>query len=413
MAKKLLSPEAALDFLIRRFSNQHRIWLAGGGSWPLNVSLGTPTEKDVAEDPTAVRVWAKAWQDWAGPGEVAFEERQFTRLGRHRLPVSLILHDASQLAAVVGQSRRWTTAAERFQRMLDRWPPLADGNALASKFDVLADYAGEDFERLMSLLAWLESNPCSGLYVRQLPVAGLDSKWLEKRTSLIVSLVRAIRGVEGEDVDFHALCGLCKPAHRVRIRLLCPSLRVQVGGLCDIEAPAGELAALPIAPKTVFIVENLETGLALPDIPGAIVVMRLGNAVSVLGALSWMQAAVVVYWGDIDTHGFAILDRARKAVPHLRSVLMDETTLLSHEHLWGQEASQCPNVPLSRLTVDERAVYDHLRANTWGQHVRLEQERLDWNKALATLTGAQHTASSRLPAHESHGSIAVNAQVEG
>jgi hypothetical protein len=43
-----------------------------------------------------------------------------------------------------------------------------------------------------------------------------------------------------------------------------------------------------------------------------------------------------------DTHGFAILDRSRRAVPHLRSVLMDEATLLSHRPLWVQEASQSP-----------------------------------------------------------------------
>lgn len=169
---------------------------------------------------------------------------------------------------------------------------------------------------------------------------------------------------------------------------------------------------LPIAPSTVFIVENLETGLALPDIPGAMVIMRLGNAVGALGALPWLQTAVVVYWGDIDTHGFAILDRARRAVPHLSSVLMDEATLLSHEHLWGREASQCPNVPLSVLTVDERAVYEHLRANTWGQRVRLEQERLNWKTALATLTNAQHAGSRGLPPHEPRGSIAVKAQFE-
>ncbi|MDR5839198.1 Wadjet anti-phage system protein JetD domain-containing protein [Caballeronia sp. LZ034LL] len=407
MPKKLLSPEAAQDFLVRRFNNQHQTWLSGGGSWPLIVSLGTPTEKDIAEDPTAVRSWASAWQGRTGPGEVAFEARQFVRLGKHMLPVTLSLADAQQVAAAVGQSRRWTTAAGRIRLMLDRWSSLAYGNALASRFDILADYTDEDFDRLMSFLAWVESNPQSNLYLRQIPVEGLDTKWLEKRMGLIAGLLRAIRGVSSEDIDFHTLCGLRKPAHRVRIRLLCPSLRAQVAGLCDIEAPAVELAGLPISPRTVFIVENLETGLAFPDIPDAVVVMRLGNAVGVLGALPWIQAAVVAYWGDIDTHGFAILDRARRVVPHLRSVLMDEATLLSHESLWGQELSQCPDVPLLTLTTDERRVYGHLRSNTWGQRVRLEQERLNWKEALAALGRVVDLGFGHAPTDESHGSTAV------
>ena len=266
MPKKLLSPEAAREFLIRRFNNQHRTWVAGGGDWPLAVSLGAPTEKDIAEDPGAVRGWANSWQSKVGLGEVVFEERQFARLGKHRLPVSLTFSDARHVAAAIGQARRWSTAAERYQRMLRRWPLLGERSALASKFDVLADYAGEDFERLMSLLAWLELNPKSGLYLRQLPVEGLDTKWLEKRTSLIATLLRALRAAAPEDdSDFHELCGLRKPAHRVRLRLLCPALRTLVGSLCNIEAPVGELAKLPITPKAVIIVENLETGLALPD----------------------------------------------------------------------------------------------------------------------------------------------------
>jgi hypothetical protein len=386
MPKKLLSPEAAREFLIRRFNNQHQAWVAGGGSWPLDVLLGAPTEKDIAEDPGAVRDWVSAWQSRTGPGALAFEERQFARLGKHRLPVSLTFSDAGQVAAAVGQAKRWSTAMERYQRMLRRWPLLWQGRALASKFDVLADYADEDFERLISLLAWLELNPKSGLYLRQLPVEGLDTKWLEKRTGLVATLLRALRvAVPDDESDFHELCGLSKPAHRVRVRLLGPSLRTLVGGLCDIEAPVGELAKLPIAPRAVVIVENLETGLALPDLPGVAVVMRLGNAVSALGTLPWLQEADAVYWGDLDTHGFAILDRARRAVPHLRSLLMDEATLLSHRALWVQEASQCPNLPLEALTAQERSCYDNLRAHTWGQRVRLEQERLGWREAMETL----------------------------
>jgi len=386
MPKKLLSPDAARDFLTRRFNNQHQAWVSGAGTWPLVVPLGVPTERDIAEDPAAVRTWANAWQSRTGPGEVAFEERQFARLGTQRLPVSLTFSDADEIATIVGQARRWATATERYQQMVSRWPALAQGRVLASRFDFLADYARDDFERLTRLLAWLERNPKSGMYLRQLPVEGLDTKWLEKRTGLVAGLLRALRGCgDADEGDFHVLCGLRKPAHRVRIRLLCQSLRSLVGGLCDIEAPVGELAILPIAPRAVVIVENLETGLALPEIPGTVVIMRLGNAVSALGSLHWLNGVKAVYWGDIDTHGFAILDRARKTLPQLRSVLMTEDTLLNHRQLWVQEALQCSNIALDALSSAERTVYEKLRAGTWGQRVRLEQERLAWPQAMEAL----------------------------
>lgn len=395
MPKKLLSLEAARDFLARRFRNQHQNWLMGEGTWPLTVSLGIPTEKDIAEDPAAVRSWASAWQSRTGPGEVVFEERQFARLGRHRLPVSLIMENADAVAGAVGEARRWEIAGDRYRQMVTRWPVMAQRKTLASWFDALADYSSEDFERLVMLLVWLEANPASGLYLRQLPVEGLDTKWLEKRTTLVADILRSLREVSDDDGDIHRLFGLRKPEHRMRLRVLCPSLRRGVGGLTDFEAPVAEVAALPITPKAVVIVENLETGLALPDLPGAVVIMRLGNAVSALRVLSWLPEQDVVYWGDIDTHGFAILDRARRVVPQLRSVLMDEETLLSHRAYWGREPSQCPDISLDALTAGERSVYNNLRANRWGPCVRLEQERLGWVGAIETLKQALPTSVSK------------------
>ncbi|RCW69218.1 Wadjet anti-phage system protein JetD domain-containing protein [Pseudorhodoferax soli] len=385
MPKKLLPPEAARDFLVRRFGNQHDNWLVGEGTWPLLVGLGPPTERDIAEDSAAVREWATAWQGWTGPGDVVFENRQFPRMGRQRLPVSLSMPDAAAVARCIGQLQRWETATHRFWRVRARWSAM-EPRTLAARFDVLADYSAADFERLVSLLEWFEANPASGLYLRQLPVEGLDTKWLEKRTGLVAGLLRSLREVSDDEGDFYRMFGLRKPAHRVRVRVLCPAMRRVAGGLGDIEAPAGELAALPIEPLAVLIVENLETGLALPDLAGTVAVMRLGNAVGVVRALPWVIGAkAVMYWGDMDTHGFAILDRARRAVPHLQSVLMDEKTLLSHRHLWVQESAQCADLPMDALTTEERAVYQALRADAWGPRVRLEQERLGWAEAMTVL----------------------------
>jgi Uncharacterized protein conserved in bacteria len=267
---------------------------------------------------------------------------------------------------------------------------LAQGTPLTSKFHVLADYADENFERLFSLLEWLEANPSSDLYLRQLPVRGLDTKWIEQRAGVVAGLFRAIRGLPAGD-DFYELCGLKRPPHRVRVRVLCPVLRNAMGGLRDIESPVEELARLPIAPAACIVVENLETGLAMPDLPGTVCIMKLGNAVSVLGALAWLQPSKAFYWGDIDTHGFAILDRARQALPRLRSVLMDEATLGTHRELCGQEPTQCADGALPNLQESERAVYAGLRENRWGVRLRLEQERVSWDYAIGAINSAMKT----------------------
>lgn len=387
MAKKLLKPEAVRDFLARRYRNQYRSWLAGGGAWPLSISLGAPTEKEVADEIGAVRDWIEAWHAWNGPAEILWEWRQWPRLGKQRLPVSSVFSSPDAVAEIVGEEGRWSVAVERYRRMTARWPSLVNEPALISQFNVLADYPAGDFERLFTLLEWLECNPSSNLYLRQLPVPGLDTKWLEQRTGVVADLMRVLRH-QPEASNFHALCGLRKHPDRIRLRVLCPELRRRVGGLYDIEAPVDELARLSFAPAACLIVENLATGLAVPDMPGVVCIMKLGNAVSLLGLLSWLQSTRVVYWGDIDTSGFAILDRARKLVPHLRSILMDEKTLVAHRPLCGTEESPHPNIELPNLNEEEFSVFRRLRAGVWGHQLRLEQERLPWNYVIAVLTQA-------------------------
>lgn len=393
MPKKLLSPDDVRDFLVRRFNNQQQNWLIGEGGWPLDVGLGVPTEKDVADDPGGVRNWVSGWASRTGPGQVTWVERQFARLGTQRFPVKLCFESASEVAAVVGQTKRWNLAVERYQRIVGRWAAFGQSTtAIAAKFNVLADYSSDDFERLFSLLEWFEFNPSSDLYLRQLPIEGLDTKWIEQRIAVVCNFLRILRD-QPESKGFYELCGLRRQPHRVRIRLLCSELRAIVGGLGDIEAPIAELAALSISPRVVVIVENQETGLAMPDIPEAVVIMKLGNAVSALDALPWIRGSTMVYWGDIDTHGFAILHRARRILPDLRSVLMDEATLLGHLSLCGEEAVQCSNAELELLQAHERAVFNGLKANTWGQQLRLEQERLPWTWALNAILNEVNATS--------------------
>ena len=97
-----------------------------------------------------------------------------------------------------------------------------------------------------------------------------------------------------------------------------------------------------------------------------------------------MAGAVVRYWGDIDTHGFAILDRLRAWLPGTRSVLMDLDTLMHHRDRWVREERPTQS-SLTRLTREEGDLYDDLVSDRLGDRVRLEQERIDWTWAQPQL----------------------------
>ncbi len=377
-------PDDVQRELKRHFKNRHREWLEASSepeqledsAWPLGVNLGIPTENQALKQVEDVRAWVAGWQSWSGVGSLSWSERRWRKLGTQPVPEKLLLSGPGEVAQWIGEAGRWDRAQQRYRDLIGRWPQLSEN--LPRYFAILADYSEADYRRLIDMVAWIEKNPASNLYPRQLPVSGLDSKWLEKRKGLLADLVDNVQGKSSSEGDFYGRCGLKAPPQLIRLRILDESLRQRVGSLNDISAPWEQLAELDLPVSNVFIVENLQTGLAFDDLPGSVVIMQLGYGVDVLGRLPWVAKANCVYWGDLDTHGFAILNRARSHLPELKSVLMDEATLRSHQDLWVEEKDQHAAETLPLLTDVEQAVYQAIRSNAWGQNVRLEQERITW-----------------------------------
>jgi hypothetical protein len=385
---KRLTPQQALALLRKKWDAHHASWLVSPRAdvWPFTVVLHDLTEKQVSTSLGPTREWVQAWRAWdPGSCSVEWAGRRWSS-GDQELPMRLVVSSADAAAALLGHKSGWDRAKRRYAQWCDYFPKLAGARAAIRQCDaVFFDYSDEDFARLNSLLQWLLENPRSDLYLRQLPVPHVDTKWVEKRRGAVTDLVRHLVDAP-EAAGLHDVCGLRTEPSRMRIRVLCPQLRAQLGGLCDIEAPSGELAALPIRPRICIVVENQNTGIALPDIAGAVVFMRLGLAVDQLEAIVWIRdAAAQVYWGDLDTHGFAALARARRRFPAMVSVLMDEETLLTHRSMWVREEKPSKVESPQSLTLEELAVYDGIRSNWWGSQVRLEQERIAWPIALARL----------------------------
>jgi hypothetical protein len=145
-----------------------------------------------------------------------------------------------------------------------------------------------------------------------------------------------------------------------------------------------ELADLSIEPRSALVVENEITYLSVAVPKDGIVIWGRGFDVDRVGGLPWLVDVDVVYWGDIDTHGFAILDRLRAWLPQTQSALMDRATLVAHRDRWVDE-ERPTKARLSRLTPDEQRLYEDLVMDALGPRVRLEQERIDWNWAVERL----------------------------
>ena len=143
--------------------------------------------------------------------------------------------------------------------------------------------------------------------------------------------------------------------------------------------------------EQVFITENKVNGLAFPDMPGALVIFGLGYALDRLKEIHWLHKVALHYWGDIDTHGFAILNRLRSSFPDTASLLMDYETLMAHRELWGQEPSTDRfDGELPHLDEAEQTLFNNIKHNRFSNYVRLEQERIGFGWLQKALARHQH-----------------------
>ena len=365
----------------------YRDWLAESGegapsegadevrTYPLHV----PSEAIAARDVGAVAGWAGAWrreEATLGSGvSVEWVERRWRSLGTQRLPARVRVIGVEAIAGLVGQEAVWARGRRTTRALWQRWP---DQPALAAAIRrhgrTLVQLSDTDLERLLAVLSWLHDHPGSGLYARELPIGGVDTKWFERHRSLVVDLMAGL-GVAGD-------LGLRSRANTYELRILDPA--GAPGVLREFSASVEELDRLALRPDTVWIVENLTTLHSFPELPGAVVVHGYGYRVTQLAGVGWIRAARVLYWGDLDTHGLAILSRARQHLPQVESALMDRETLTRHTHLVVPEPQPVRH-DITHLTLSERDVLAVLRDGDR----RLEQERIPWSYArerIAALT---------------------------
>lgn len=386
------TPATIRDRARRRWEDSSilRFYVAGAPCPPLDIPVRGPTAREIGPDLARVREWRDALVA-GGRAEQAYHlstrEVGGRAIGRMIIPdrVSItafeqywrllgVAQEVRQLDHVVAQTR------DSDERLLD-WVALRPLAALE-----LAD----DWTSIVATAHWLAAEAGRGRYLREVDTPGVDTKFIERHQRVLGELLACLdhdwldNGSSGR--TFATRHGFREPERLVQLRFD-PALGALPSGIDEAALPLLHAGALTIEPEHVLVVENQVTFLSVPVPARGVVVWGHGFDALRLGSVRWLRgAADVRYWGDIDTHGLAILNGLRTQVPAVRSVLMDVQTLLQHRDRWGVEPRPT-RADLRALLPEERRLYLDLIEGTHGPNLRLEQERVDWAYALRVLTG--------------------------
>lgn len=370
------------------------------GLFPLRIPLRGPSTVELGAAFDEARRWiAELSGAEASPGfHLQWREFNHRQLGQNRIPVAAVFDTLEDALAFCGKRRDADRLHRAGSTVLARYPSLEPW-FLRRPLEALDRV--DEWPTILATLDWFHLHPRSGRYLRQVDAPGVHTKFIEGRRGLLSELLDLVLAPDAIDSGasgvgaFNRRYGLIDKPVLVRMRSLDEAASLHVSGPGSHGIAVGEIAvrqqdfadlfepgASPF--NEVFITENEVNYVAFPSRHDAAVILGGGYGFSQLAAAGWLHRARIRYWGDLDTHGFAILDQFRSTFPEAESFLMDRQTLLAHQNLWTAEPSQT-RAELPRLTPEESSLYDDLRNDRLATAVRLEQERLNFSWIEAAL----------------------------
>jgi len=364
---------------------------SGAGTFPIKLRLKKPKSKDVGGRFSEVKSWIQSLEKLRHV-RLEFVEIRHPQLGKNRLLEALWIDSLADAVAFIGKQNDVLQFKSQVNEL------VAHDSRLLAWVRKRPSKTSELFpvwERLLRVHKHISMREEKRLYLRQLSVPGVDTKFIETHRSVLSEWLDLTLPTQSIDARFTGAQGFArrygfkdKPA-RLRIRSLDANqpLLNHIGaseGLgqlalrtADITMDVDVVRLMDPTHTEVVVTENEINYLAFPGRPGTLAIFGSGYGFRSLNDIEWLKDKTTWYWGDIDTHGFAILNELRVRLPDVKSLLMDRDTFLAHEILWGHEP-KIANRALPHLTEDEADLFADLVECRYGDGVRLEQEKVDF-----------------------------------
>ena len=379
------SPEQLAEQLARRW--QRSDWreahlLPNPGAWPLRLDVGAPSADSFRSASPALRQHLQAWRAVSerGPGSVQWTPRSY-RGGAAPLdvPVQWTLERPSEALAAITRFavNGHAEIAADYQALV---AVLAQVDApfqrlLLRRLALWRHLPTEQVATAARVALQLTPGCAAGKPLRALAVAGNDSKFFERHSSLLKTLLDERFDGEASRQGLSAFLGATPEGEHW---VLVAPLQDGLLPFRRLRVTTSELQITAVPARRILLVENerslhqLQQLCLSQPLPDTIAVLGSGLNLSWLSA-PWLQRCDVAYWGDLDTWGLAMLATARRHLPQLQALLMDRATFDAHADCAVAESVQANELSQSGLLAHEVALAQHLRTLDKG---RLEQEFL-------------------------------------
>jgi len=283
------------------------------------------TTKKFEENISRLANFYSSWQESSIGEFTVWSEKTFQKWGTQKYPKELKFKSIEDLFVAVEMESEFYTFLKKLESLTSYNEKLENLTKSCSQW-----FSGiniEEVQHLLSVVEWFKNNPTSGLYMRQVDVQGVHTKWIESNKTTIFSALKILND-EQTDKNFEEYTGLRKPPQTVRLRIFGSKLIEYFRGLTDLSVPINDLNIIGDSIKnycrSIVILENETPGLYFDGIDEGICIFGMGNAVTSLCKVEFISKFDHIYYiGDLDVEGLYILNRLRKKIPQVSSICMD------------------------------------------------------------------------------------------
>ncbi|MCF6309868.1 MAG: DUF2220 family protein [Sulfurimonas sp.] len=350
--------------------------------FPLELKLKKLKQSDLQSDFSSVRDERNLLQKEGL--ELVYKEFNFKTLGTQLLPIAVLFQDRDVFLQLIKKTQEFNRFEIYYEMIIKNFFSLKE-MLYAKPFLVIEYY--DIWERLFSVCNFFMLNPRPNIYVRELGIENIDTKFIEKYKKILDKLFTILLDEDSINKEIITLSNygfekkyyLKYPLATVRFRILDGSQTI--AGLSDISLNIDEFKNLHPKCKIVYIVENKITTLSFPPLKDSMVIFGNGYGVEVLKDVNWLHNKNIFYWGDIDSDGFAILSQVRGYFENTESIFMNKQTIDEFSH-FSIVAKTKIKKELKNLTADEQFVFNKVQENNF----RLEQEKISFSYIKRILT---------------------------
>lgn len=355
--------------------------------FPMRLGIKSPASSELGSNFAPAQDWIQSLVNMASSSSLTLEWQDINhrQLGRNKMPCALVFTVLVDAVRWLGKTKELQVFIQQANTLVTAFPKLRSW-VVKNPHQLLKEK--NNLPLLMSILQWISNNPQPYIYLRQLSLPGINTKFIEQHKKILgewldlqlppEAIANKFRGTS----RFGSRYGFREKPSQVRFRILDKTL--YINGLSDLMITSDAFCNLNLAIKTVFITENDINGLVFPDYAEAMVIFGRGYGFDFLEGAHWLKDKQVFYWGDIDTHGFAIFNQFKHHIPQTQSLLMNQATLLNHQAHWTTELKPT-HAELSHLSHEEAELYLALKNNSFGQNIRLEQEFICYQDLIDAL----------------------------